>query len=95
MRMQISWNAHVIRTRVVSCGDTDSGRVMERTDTLIRVSRQIGLGLRIFETNPYFDYEEENPADQQPAWLDEYWYRRLALPSVVPQRDRILSWEPE
>ncbi|KWU43723.1 hypothetical protein RHOSPDRAFT_26136 [Rhodotorula sp. JG-1b] len=55
----------------------------------------IGLGLRIFEINPIFDFEEENPAHHQPAWLDEYWYRRLALPSVVPQRDRILSLEPD
>lgn len=86
----------MIRTRVVSCCDLDSGRLSDaRTDTLIRVSRQIGLGLRIFEINPVFDFEEENPAHHQPAWLGEYWYRRLALPSVVPQRDRILSLEPE
>lgn len=69
----------------------------ERRNGLIApgVSRQIGLGLRIFEINPDFDSEEGNSAHYQPAWLDEYWYRRLALPSVVSQRDRILSLEPE
>lgn len=56
---------------------------------------QIGLGLRLFETDPHFDLEERDVHLPRSGWLDEYRYRRLALPSVTPQRDRITSWEQE
>lgn len=55
---------------------------------------QIGLGLRLCGSDPSFDREEHNPNDWSrdpqrlpPKWMDENWYRRLALPSVDKRRD--------
>lgn len=53
----------------------------------MRVIWQFGFALPLFETKPGFD-EDISPSKHIPAWLDDNWYRRLAMPSVVP-------WESE
>lgn len=46
----------------------------------------MGLGRPLFETNPDLD-SDINRSLFELAWLDENWYRRLALPSIEPERD--------
>lgn len=48
---------------------------------------QMGLGRPLFETTPDLDMDVDCSLSD-PAWLDEYWFRRLALPSVEPERDQ-------
>ncbi|GAA5987257.1 hypothetical protein JCM10908_001882 [Rhodotorula pacifica] len=46
----------------------------------------LGLRLRLFTTDRPLNTDVD-PSRCDPAWLDEYWYRRSALPSVDPARD--------
>ena len=47
----------------------------------------MGLGRPLFKTTPDLDMDVDRSLSD-PAWLDEYWFRRLALPSVEPERDQ-------
>lgn len=54
-------------------------------------NRQFGLAFPLFKTKFRLDEDENGSSRQYPAWLDDNWYRRLALPSTEPERDRITS----
>lgn len=58
----------------------------------ICIKRQFGLASPLFETKPLLDVDID-PSKCTPAWLDDNWYRRLALPSTDPTRDKITSLE--
>lgn len=78
---------------MVSCYSTRAGKNTDRSQCASH--GQIGLGLPLLQSHHYFELEEENPNHPAPSWLDKDWYRRLALPSVDPERDRITSWESD